>query len=434
MKDTSGFIPLANMSDSAQMSFKYLHPELLEKSPEDPQKEMVKCYEDIINLFSKWIDIPEDTKKLLAIWIIGTYFHKSFSTYPFIFFNAMRGSGKTRTLKLISHLQANGNGDVLTNPSESIIFRTAKDRGLIIDEFESEKSKDRQTMREVLNSAYKEGGKVFRTEKKRVAGEEKLIPVSHDVYTPIAIANISGIDDVLADRSITFILDKSMNPALVKKIEDFQTNETIKSIKANLLKFSVHLCSVHPLKKTIEGWNKYVDSKYTYIHTSNMYTESLHKENEDIDEEMLELYNRIDETGIFGRNLELFFPLLLVAKTLDNSILDDIIKIVSGLNSNKNEEDFVESKDISLIEFVANLEEHRFEYVFVHELHRKFKVFVGNEGDDEKEKWNSISWFGTALKRLKLYSDRKRVAKGYLVLLAVDKAKDKLKIFKKEDK
>lgn len=438
---SEGFTALSEMSNSARMSFIHLHPELLSIDPQIKIKQatnnLIKSYEDIIAFLGEWVDLPEDTKKVMAIWIIGTYFHKEFSTYPFLFFNAMRGSGKTRTLKIISHLQKDGNGDVLTNPSESIIFRTAKDRGLIIDEFESEKSKDKQTMREVLNSAYKEGGKVFRNEKHKVDGKEVMVAVGHNVYTPVAMANISGIDDVLGDRSITFILEKSMNPALVKKIEDFQTNKVLQHIKANLSASSVELCSVHPLQKAIYGWNAYVTNKYTPIHTMYMYTETLHeervREEEEREEIMNDFYNLIDETGIFGRNLELFFPLLILSKMLHQTIFEDILKIVKNLNFNKKDDDFIESKDISLIEFISNCDRHRFDYKFVHELHREFKEFIGNAGDEEKERWNTVTWFGLALKRLKLYSDRKRVAKGYLVLLAVDKAKEKLNIFKKEE-
>ena len=88
-----------------------------ELTEEDVKRLTVKVYEDIISLLSEWVDIPEDYKKIIAIWICGTYLHKKFSTFPYLFFNAMRGSGKTRLLKIISWLQYNGNGDILNNPS-----------------------------------------------------------------------------------------------------------------------------------------------------------------------------------------------------------------------------------------------------------------------------------------------------------------------------
>jgi hypothetical protein len=49
---------------------------------------MTQCYYDIYDLLGEWCDIPEDYKKIVSIWIIGTYFHKNFNTYPYLFINA----------------------------------------------------------------------------------------------------------------------------------------------------------------------------------------------------------------------------------------------------------------------------------------------------------------------------------------------------------
>jgi hypothetical protein len=341
----------------------------------------------------------------------------------------MRGSGKTRLLKLISWLQYNGNGDILNNPSEPVLFRTAKERGLIFDEFESEKSKDKQTMREYLNSCYKKGGKVFRIEKQKKDVKEEMVSVGHDLFTPVAMANINGIEDVLQDRCVTLIMEKSANPALVKKIEDFDTNETIQSIKKSLNELLCRVCSVESVFLCTKEWNMYVNFKYTLLHTINMYTSTIHNT---ISEENMEMYNKIDETGIFGRNLELFFPLLLTAKIINNAVFEDILKIVSNLNSSKKEDEFTESKDISLIEFVSLAERYRFEYKFTHELKDEFKEFIGTHGEED-DRWITTTWFGTALKRLNLIGIKKRVAKGVLIMLAVDRAKEKMGMFKAKD-
>jgi len=53
-----------------------------------------ESYEDIILFLKDYIDMKEENYPLLALWIIGTYFHKSFSTFPYLFVNAMRGSGR----------------------------------------------------------------------------------------------------------------------------------------------------------------------------------------------------------------------------------------------------------------------------------------------------------------------------------------------------
>lgn len=395
------------------------------------KQKITETYYQIIELIGDWLDIPDEYKKIISIWIIGTYFHKSFNTYPYIFLNAMRGSGKTRLLSLISHLQYNGNGEVLTNPSDAVIFRTAKVRGLVFDEFESEKSKDKQSMREYLNACYKKGGVVYRMEKqKNKEGKEEQVAVGHQLYTPIVMANINGIEDVLADRSISLILEKSMNDYLVRKIEDFQDNPEIKAIKANLSLFSVELCSVYPFQNE---WNEYLKRRYsTSIHTIQTIHNStqLYTNTTKIDQD--EVFNEIIDTGIIGRNLELFFPLMILAKTIHKNIFDEIKQITIHLNANKKDDEFAESKDVSLIEFISLADRYRFEYKYSTELFMEFKNFIGNQGNDDESKWLNITWFGSALKRLKLISDRKRVAKGQMILLNVDKAKEKIKLFKSE--
>ena len=57
-----------------------------------------------------------------------------------------------------------------------------------------------------------------------------------------------------------------------------------------------------------------------------------------------------------------------------------------------------------------------------------FRVFLGDS--DDEERWLNDKWVGRALKRLQLATYQKREASGRLVLLNVDKAKQKLKIFK----
>jgi len=402
------------------------------------KSKITETYYDIVDYIGEWCDIPENYKKIIAIWIIGTYIYKQFDTYPYLFLNATRGAGKTRLLRIISWLQKNGNGEILTNPSDAVLFRTAQERGIILDEFETEKSKEKQIMREYLNSCYKKGGLVYRMEKQKDKdGKEKQVAVGYPLYTPVAMANINGLDDVLGDRCITLILEKSMNMYYVKKIEDYTHSTLIKNIKTNLSLVECIVCSVYPLKKGIEKWNDFIRNKYSTelhtIHTIHNYTETIHQNLTLKEIEYDEIYKKIDETGIFGRNLELFFPLLITAYSFNKEVFEDIIKIVTELNNLKKEDEFAESKDIPLIEFVSLAERYRFEYVYTHELFNEFKNFFGNQGNDEESKWLNITWFGLTLKRLKLIEDRKRVAKGKLILLRVDRAKEKLKIFKTEE-
>jgi len=63
----------------------------------------------------------------------------------------MKGSGKTRTLKLITDLSKDG--EILLRPTEAVLFRTRSTLG--IDEAEGLTRKGMEEIRELLNGCYK---------------------------------------------------------------------------------------------------------------------------------------------------------------------------------------------------------------------------------------------------------------------------------------
>lgn len=222
---------------------------------------IAECYDKIIELEKTYMDMPEEHYHVIATWIIGTYFHESFPAYPYLFFNAMRGSGKTRTLKFISSLGSKGDGSVQNNLTEAVIFRIPRGTTTCIDEVEQIGSKEKQTLRELLNSAYKKGMKVKRMKKVKTQKGEQQVVESFEPYYPISMANIWGMDEVLGDRSITLILEKSDNDIITSMYEDFDSDE-FKQIKRTLEIFSV-VSDVDVAKKTYREWNNWLRSIYT---------------------------------------------------------------------------------------------------------------------------------------------------------------------------
>lgn len=382
-------------------------------------------YEEIKGLLTKYLDIPESHKTVIALWILGTYIHGNFETYPYLFFNAMRGSGKTRVLKLITSLAADG--QLLASLTEAALFRTTGTLG--IDEFESIASKEKQALRELLNTAYKKGIKVLRMKKKKVLGQEEQVAEEYETYRPIVMANINGIEEVLQDRSIQMILEKSQNPAIVKLLENFDTNPKILAIKLRLCEPKCRLCLCRVAKNIYTGWEEYVLDKYSNpsypsLHTQHtQHTQPTLTDTKPEDIEKLEIFNKIDETGIFGRQLELYFPLFSIALGLNESIFDELLGIAKSSVLSKRDEEYSDSKDVLVYRLVSVKPEG--DFIKIKELTQELRFMI-DEGD---MKWLDAEWMGYALKRLNLIIDKRRHADGRQVTLNVKKAIEKLKLF-----
>jgi hypothetical protein len=81
-----------------------------------------------------------------------------------------------------------------------------------MDETEKLQNPEREIdFRNMLYAGYKRGALVYRTHK------DTLKPEPFEVYSPKALANIRGIEDVLEDRCITIILKRGKNLDIVNR-------------------------------------------------------------------------------------------------------------------------------------------------------------------------------------------------------------------------
>lgn len=164
---------------------------------------LVSCLKEMID-FSN-----EDSFYYLALWIFGTYCHRLFESYPYDFYNGPTGTGKTRTLEVKE--ATTFNGILSPNMSPSALFRTVESRAptLLMDETEKLYSTDAsQEIRQLVNSGYKKGAAVLRTEK---TGDDGFQTQTFGTYCPKAFANIAGLDDVLQNRCVTTMMTRSKN-------------------------------------------------------------------------------------------------------------------------------------------------------------------------------------------------------------------------------
>lgn len=379
-----------------------------------------EAYDLLIEILQKYLDLKEEHYSIIALWIIGTYLHDEFQSFPYLFFNAMRGSGKSRTLRLVCTLSKDGM--IMASPTEATLFRTSGTLG--IDEFEGVANKDKQAVRELLNGAYKKGIKIIRMKKKKVLGQEEQVAEEFEPYRPILLANIYGMDEVLGDRCLTLILEKSDNPLKTRLVEDFETNEIIKKVCIILNQCS--LCSVVMQKNIYSDWNNYISDRYkttlTTLHTYNTYTTQT-TQNLKNDE----IFNKIHDTEIIGRNLELFLPIFFLANLISKEVFDRTLLIAKGITQEKRHDEEMESIDVMVYDFISR-QDAGLIFRSINDLVNEFRQF-----SNESYEWLNAKWFGRALKRLNLVLEKKRVGRGIEVILNVPKSKEKLKIFKKDD-
>jgi len=380
----------------------------LEKEQEEYKNNLLTSYRNIIDILKEYIDIKEEYYNIIALWIIGTYFHDRFPSYPFLFFNAQKGSGKSRTMNLITCLAKDG--EMVNSLTEAVLFRTKGT--LAIDEYEGVNRKGNENLRELLNSAYKRGTKVKRMKQKKTIEGIQHVVEAFEVYRPLVLANIWGMENVLGDRCIILILEKSNKKEITNLIEVFHEDEVTKETKKLLNKCSLCRCSFSA--ELYKNWNMYVKNNYTnYINNTN-YTNYIN---------YIEVFKTINLMDLNGRELELSFPLCLIAAEIDSNVLKKTTLTLKSIFHSKRVEELVEDIDVSLIDFVAQEPEPIF--ISVNRLTQRFKEFL-NTNDE----WINSRWMGRALKRLNLFKEKRRTGRGIEVILDIEKAQKKLKMFK----
>lgn len=392
----------------------------ISEGDEKTSKNLLLAYRNIIDLLKKYCDLDKNSYPIIAIWIIGTYFHDQFKSYPYLFLNAMRGSGKSRTLRLIADLSKNG--EVQASMTEAVLFRTKGTLG--IDEFEGVGRKGNENLKELLNAAYKKGTTIKRMkQKKGIEGVEQVVE-SFDVYRPIVMANITGMDEVLGDRCINILIDKSNKDEVIKLIEIWEQEEIFKKTKEILKKCS--LCSVVVAVECSLKWNDYILYNNNYI---NIHNKGKKDDNNYINKYIqhtsnyINLFEKIKSINMDGRSLELTFPLLLISSKITTQVFNDLFESIKEYAKQKREEQFMESKDISLIDYVA--QETTQDWISTKEITRRFREFLQSDED-----WITPRWVGWGLRRLKLRLFHKREAGGIKIMLDIKKAQEKIRMFK----
>ena len=222
------------------------------------------AYRLIREIFKTYLDITSDDAHILALWIIAANYKDAFLTFPILYLNASKGSGKTRVLKLIAALLPSS--IIATSLTESALFRIAQVRDcILIDEAERLTSKEKISLKELLNSCYKKSGKILRVE-----GDKIKVVREFDMYRAVALANIWGLDSVLEDRCISIQLQKSNRQDIIAMPEMFDVDPRIQAVNTFFAQTRAGVGSYAEI--LVKGYNTTLLSHmgidiHTYTHT-----------------------------------------------------------------------------------------------------------------------------------------------------------------------
>jgi hypothetical protein len=175
-------------------------------------------YSKVHNYIKRFICFPEDAYlSFISLWVMGTYLFMIFRYYPYVWLNAEKGSGKTLLMEILSNIAFNG--ELISNPTESVIFRDISNNliTMFIDEVEQLRKRDKDvygSVISVLNAGFNKAGVVKRTES---IGKGGFVVRAYSAYSPKMFAGINEIDDVLQDRTIRIPLLRKKDGEIVER-------------------------------------------------------------------------------------------------------------------------------------------------------------------------------------------------------------------------
>lgn len=156
----------------------------------------------------KHLFLSEEQYIFLKRYIEGTFFFDMMNAFPILNIMGSSENGKTRALLCVAAMGYHG--DFLVDPTEAVLFRNKESvkPTLCIDEAEYLNDEGtRHRLKLLLNSSYsKSAGYVMRTEQ---ASDGARYLKRFDLFSPVAIAGISGLEGVLRSRSLLLVMPRA---------------------------------------------------------------------------------------------------------------------------------------------------------------------------------------------------------------------------------
>jgi len=397
--------------------------------------EPLEIYNEVKQIVMKYVDFSDEKYyDLVSLWIIGTYFHRLFAAYPYLWIHGIKGSGKTTLGDVIRVLSFNS--IKVTNTSLSATFRAVESTSgtFILDE--GERINRDEELRLLFNAGYKRGEGAIRVDETRKKGAKKFVVRRFDVYSPKVIISIDQIHHVTAHRSIRIIMMRTIR-------EDIASREVIddpavwREIRRKL--HTLYLRKWRDIKQIYDQLDTFEGLASALCGGDFRMKECSSDRNEEVQIGSNMYCNRvckiIDSFTTDSRAYELFRPLLALAIFFERegvSIFPVFVDLVLKVLDDRKMETRTESSEIYLIETLNDLLNERGDgWYSLSEITSHTRNYAETDGDFYLSKTITSRWVSKVLKRYDF--SKKRMARGTQVLITKEKLEDLMKRLGIED-
>ena len=280
-----------------------------------------------------WYDIH-------TLWDICTYFFELFNAFPILEMRGLSGSAKSKVMK-VSRLYSLNPTEIMVNPSEASLFRIThtKRPTKYIDEAEKlflfiGGQWQSSPVVELINGSYTRGSSVPRLEK--FGNDFKMI--SYQCYSPTMIGSIAGLREATETRAITHIMTKA--PDRDKRgeleVEDHSQEQIYQKIRNKLYLFA---------------WSNWQIIERTY--------------------------KELDIQKLKKRDLQLWKPVLTIAKTISEDLFERVLKFAEKV-SEQRKQDFISegTLDYKILKILKELLEAKTEPLYIKFITEKINEFA----------------------------------------------------------
>ncbi|MEM3192709.1 MAG: hypothetical protein QW292_11645 [Candidatus Parvarchaeota archaeon] len=240
----------------------------------DIQVDPAAIFDSIREIWDEYVDFEGNVHAdvINSLYTILTYCYRLFNAVPYLLLWGEKGTAKTKIGDIHEQLDFNAFKSVAVTGAN--LYRTIKDTlgTIIVDENEKmslkEKSENELDIEAIANSGYKVGGKVSRIERVGTRNKRALYPT----YSPKVLCNIQNVTETIRDRSYIFIMLKTLDAEKANKNvsptdprwQEIRDNLTIlvlthwKEIKAIIDEGVLHSTSINGIEINLKGrdWEK----------------------------------------------------------------------------------------------------------------------------------------------------------------------------------